>query len=275
MRRSGPVSRALRFDRALGTCVRPVAPQNLAALLIRVAIGQPLAGRTPIDILLGDVDEVLLAKAAIRFGTRRQRLRQRHRDASLVTREDLQAVEVAAIGDGFELIRLQNRLRLLGDIRKLCPIRAGIRHLVRDDQMMLALDRNLHIVADDTGAAATRCHRATVGIGQRDLLIGRSKHPLLVGRELSHLRFASFSLSRVAFASSASVGSCRSAVSSWLKYRATLSSSCARRRSTFARVKFLSRLLTALNLLPSMAILPVVRRPISRQSSTKRAQYLA
>jgi hypothetical protein len=47
----------------------PVAPQNLAVLLVRVAIGQPLAGRTPIDILLGDVDEVLLAKTAVRFRT--------------------------------------------------------------------------------------------------------------------------------------------------------------------------------------------------------------
>src|ERR1700685_2096311 len=86
--------------------------------------------------------------------------------------------------------------------------------------------------------------------------------------------FASFSLSLVTLAASASVGSCRSAVSSWLRYRATLSSSWARRRSTFARVKFLSRLFTALNLLPSMATLDVARRPISRQSSTKRAQTL-
>ena len=37
---------------------------------------------------------------------------------------------------------------------------------------------------------------------------------------------------------------------------------------------FLSRLFTALNLLPSMATLAVVRRPISRQSSTKRAHTL-
>jgi hypothetical protein len=36
----------------------------------------------------------------------------------------------------------------------------------------------------------------------------------------------------------------------------------------------LSRLFTALNLLPSIATLAVVRRPISRQSSTKRAQTL-
>jgi hypothetical protein len=45
-------------------------------------------------------------------------------------------------------------------------------------------------------------------------------------------------------------------------YRATLSSSCVRRRSTFPRVKFLSRVLTALNLLPSMATLAPLSKPI-------------
>ena len=71
---------------------------------------------------------------------------------------------------------------------------------------------------------------------------------------------------------SSSDGSCKSIVSSWLKYRATLSSNCARRRSTLARVKLRSRLFTALNLLPSMATLAFVSKPICRQSSTKRAQ---
>jgi hypothetical protein len=39
-------------------------------------------------------------------------------------------------------------------------------------------------------------------------------------------------------------------------------------------LKFLSRSFTALNLLPSIATLVVARRPISRQSSTKRAHTL-
>ena len=51
-----------------------------------------------------------------------------------------------------------------------------------------------------------------------------------------------------------------------------LSSSCARRRSTLPFVKLRSRLLTDLNLLPSMATLAVASRPSSRHSSTKRAQ---
>jgi hypothetical protein len=52
--------------------------------------------------------------------------------------------------------------------------------------------------------------------------------------------------------------------------RATLSSICAIRRSILARVKFLSRLFTALNLLPSIATLGCVSRPIMRHSAMKR-----
>src|SRR5262249_860688 len=54
--------------------------------------------------------------------------------------------------------------------------------------------------------------------------------------------------------------------------RATLCSNCARRRSTFPRVKFLSRVLTALNLLPSIATLDAVSRPICRHNSTNCTQ---
>src|SRR5947209_6256306 len=49
-------------------------------------------------------------------------------------------------------------------------------------------------------------------------------------RCISTASLASFSLRCAVFAASASDGSCRSAVSSWLRYRATLSSICARRR---------------------------------------------
>jgi hypothetical protein len=43
---------------------------------------------------------------------------------------------------------------------------------------------------------------------------------------------------------------------------------CARRRSTFPRVKLLLRVLTALNLLPSIATLAVASRPTWRHRST-------
>ena len=64
-----------------------------------------------------------------------------------MTLKDLRAAEVAAIGNGVEIVGLQNSLRLLGNIGKLCPIRAAIRHLVGDDQMMLGIDCDLDIVS--------------------------------------------------------------------------------------------------------------------------------
>src|SRR5919198_62501 len=84
-------------------------------------------------------------------------------------------------------LSLQDSLRLLGNISKLRPIRAAVRHLMCHNQMMFGVDSHLNIVADDTGAAAARCHRTTVAVGQRDLLIGRSKHLLLANRKLAHL----------------------------------------------------------------------------------------
>jgi hypothetical protein len=53
-----------------------------------------------------------------------------------VAAEDFRTVEVAAIGDGFELIRLQYCSCLLSHIGELCC------HFVRNDQMMLGVDRD-------------------------------------------------------------------------------------------------------------------------------------
>src|SRR3982074_100650 len=76
-------------------------------------------------------------------------------------------------------------------------------------------------------------------------------------RCISWRSVAIFSLSGVILASStASPG--RSALSSCERYRAMLSSICASRRCILACVKFRSRALTALNLLPSIATLPVL-----------------
>lgn len=58
---------------------------------------------------------------------------------------------------------------------------------MRDDQVVLDVDSDLHVVADDAGATTARRHRAAVGIGERDLLVGRGQHALLVRRELLHL----------------------------------------------------------------------------------------
>ena len=55
--------------------------------------------------------------------------------------------------------------------------------------MVLGIDRDLHVVAHDAGAATARCHRAAVRVGQRYLLIWRSQHLLLHRREALHLAF--------------------------------------------------------------------------------------
>ena len=60
--------RALGLERAGPAGARPIAAQRLAVLLAREAIGQPLAGGTAIDVIRGDIDEVLLAEAALGFG---------------------------------------------------------------------------------------------------------------------------------------------------------------------------------------------------------------
>ena len=58
---------------------------------------------------------------------------------------------------------------------------------MRHNQMVLGIHGDLHVVADDAGTAAARRHRTAVGIGQRDLLVRRRKHLLLVDGKLAHL----------------------------------------------------------------------------------------
>ncbi len=62
--------RALGLERTAQTGCRPIATQRLAVFLVRIPIGQPLAGRATIDIVLDDIDEVLLAKAPFGLGAR-------------------------------------------------------------------------------------------------------------------------------------------------------------------------------------------------------------
>ena len=71
-------------------------------------------------------------------------------NSGLVTGEGFFAVVVTAIGNGLEFIDAEDLLCLRSDVGKLRPIRALVRHLMRDDQMMFGIDCNLNIVADDT-----------------------------------------------------------------------------------------------------------------------------
>ena len=61
--------------------------------------------------------------------------------------------------------------------------------LVGHDKMMLRINRNLHVVANDGDVLATCRHRAGVRIGERDLL-GLALHHLSVDRiEPDDVRF--------------------------------------------------------------------------------------
>src|SRR5258706_13468436 len=89
-------------------------------------------------------------------------------------------------------------------------------------------------------------------------------------RVVSSFSFSILSLSRLTLASgtSAPPAACRSAVSSWARYRLVLSSMRSRRPFILASVKFLTRALTALNFEPSIATLASLNSPILRHNRT-------
>ena len=64
---------------------------------------------------------------------------ERHGDVGLVASEDFPAAEVAAIGNRFEFLGAERRLRLASDVCELCSIRAIIRYQERRFCPMLAM----------------------------------------------------------------------------------------------------------------------------------------
>jgi hypothetical protein len=59
---------ALRLERAIRARRRPVASQLFSILLVRVSVREAFAGRAAINVLIGQIDKVLLAEAALRLG---------------------------------------------------------------------------------------------------------------------------------------------------------------------------------------------------------------
>src|SRR5262249_22271057 len=72
-----------------------------------------------IDIFRWQIDEVLLAEAALRFRPRSHRLWQRHRNVSLLACQNLGAVEVATIGNDVEVVSMKNLFRPQRHVGKL------------------------------------------------------------------------------------------------------------------------------------------------------------
>src|SRR6266536_1043843 len=104
--------RALSLQRTGVARVGPVAAQDKSIFLVREVVGELLPGRTDVNVLLSHVAEVLLAEAPFRLRARCLRFWQRNRDAGLFACENLLAIEVAAIGEGFEAFCLPCGLRL-------------------------------------------------------------------------------------------------------------------------------------------------------------------
>src|SRR6056297_2418831 len=159
-----PAGRTLWFDGAVTAGGAPVAVDGLAGFLAGKAVGQPLAGRTPVLVILGDVGKRTAIEEATCLVPRGLRLREIGLDPGLLAGADLIAIVVAAVGDHLERLGAQCRLCLAGQRRELPPITAHIADLVGDDQVMAAVYRALDVVADDP--AATGVHGASIGIGQ-------------------------------------------------------------------------------------------------------------
>ena len=75
-----------------------------------MAIGQPLAGGTAINIVGGDIDEVLFAETASSLGTRGHRLRQRHRYVGVLASLNLLAIVITAVCHDIETASADNLL---------------------------------------------------------------------------------------------------------------------------------------------------------------------
>src|ERR1700688_1317226 len=136
----------------------PVATQYHAFVLGCKGIGELLACRTNVNVLISHIAEVLLSEASFGLCVRGHRLWQCNRDASLLARPNFFAAEVTAIGDSIELVDPQYRLGLVGHMGELRSVSPVVGYLMHDDQMMVGLDGNLDIIADDAGPAAAGRH---------------------------------------------------------------------------------------------------------------------
>jgi hypothetical protein len=132
-------------------------------------------------------------------------------------------------------------------------LRSGpnVGHFVGNNEMMLGIDGTLHIVTDHPAASATRGHRASIGIGQRDLLVLSLHHLSVQSVQAQYLLAQRWSRLiepgdlGLRYRFPLEIG----AVELREISRYALSSICASRRCILAWVKFRSLVLTALNLL--------------------------
>ena len=157
---------AERLHGAVRAEARPIAAYGQSAFFARVTVGETRASRADIDVLIGEVAEVLLAKPALRLGPRGQGLGQGDRDPDPFASQDLLAVEVAAVRHHIQFVDFQGGLGLLGHRRELGAVVALVDDLMGDDQVVLSIDGGLDIVADHAGTPAGSRHGAGIGVRQ-------------------------------------------------------------------------------------------------------------
>jgi len=70
---------------------------------------------------------------------------------------------------------------------ELCPVVAGVRYLMGDDEVVLGVYGHLHVVAHHARASAARRHRARIRVGQRELTVRLRLEFFLDLLEATHL----------------------------------------------------------------------------------------
>src|SRR6266851_6606130 len=100
-------------------------------------------------------------------------LRTRHVrvDPSLLAGLDVLDLEIAPIGHDRDPLHSENLLCRFGGLCQQTHIHNLVRDLLLDDQLVLYIDGDLHIVAHRN--MGMRRHRSAVGVGERDLALPR------------------------------------------------------------------------------------------------------
>ena len=117
-----------------------------------------LTCRTDVDVLFGVKDERAAIEPPARPCIRRRYLWQRDRDVVVFAGNDFLAFVVTFVGNNIELVDAECITCLVGHVRQGIAVRSDIGDLVCNDQMVLGINRTLHIVANDTGMPAGDCH---------------------------------------------------------------------------------------------------------------------
>ncbi|MND42847.1 hypothetical protein D3C80_336310 [compost metagenome] len=178
---------ALRFYRAGSAVGVPVTVQRLAIIDVRVAPDQHFLGGADVHIFVRVVNKLVIVEAAIEFGARAQRLRHISANSGLVTGKDFPAFEVPSVSHHRQRFEFHRLTGLQRHRAELITVVTHIGHFVRDNQMMLGIDRRLHVVTHDSITA--RDHGACVRIGLRDLFVRRCFKLFFNRLKLLHLRF--------------------------------------------------------------------------------------